>query len=119
MIKLEDAYFGIMVPSSNNKEEILLPENLFNSSRVLRAVATWKTKSKEATDGHDQLAWCFGDTRGRCEYEWIVSSWPKKEGKTKVDVYRMYVEPNRELLLGIVDNISVSSCKKWLREHKR
>lgn len=118
MIKLEDAFFGVMIPDFNNSPT-LHPENLFDSTRVRHSVALWKTKPESITREHDPLMWCFGDTRWRCEYEWLVSSWPEGGETQKVDVYEMYVEPNRKLLLEIVDNISTHSCQKWLREYRK
>ena len=120
MIKLEDAYFGIMLPNFNKKGK-LGPANLFNSMRVLWSVALWKTKP-DVRENRDLIEWCFCDTRGRCEYDWVVSPWvgggEDVEGQ-KVDVYHMYVEPSRKILAEIVNNISVSSCRKWLRDCKR
>ena len=126
MIKLEDAFFGVMRPNLNHKNK-LEPENLFSSIRVLHSVALWKTDPrthKNALSGepNDLLSWCFGDTRWRCEYEWVVSPWAggSDDGEgTKVDVYSMYVEPNRQLLTEIVDSISVNSCREWLREYNK
>lgn len=120
MIKLEDAYFGIMRPNFN-KGSKLEPENLFGSTRVLWSVALWKTQPS-LREGRDLISWCFNDTRGRCEYEWVVSPWVGRDEDAegwKVDVYHMYVEPNKEILTDMVNNISVSSCRKWLRGRKR
>ena len=120
MIKLEDAYFGIMRPNFNHKGK-LEPENLFGSMRVLHSVALWKT-DPTIIKKHNLISWCFGDTRWRCEYEWLVFPWANASDDSegwKVDVYSMYVEPNKQILEKIVDSISVSSCRKWLRDHKR
>ena len=118
MIKINDAYFGIVLPNINRGGE-LEPANLFNSKRVIWAIAIWKTKPEVRKD-KDVISWCFSDTRGRAEYEWIVSPWPGPEGSSwKVDVYHMYVEPNRDILTKIVNDISVNSCREWLREHRR
>lgn len=115
-----------MLPNFN-KGGRLEPSNLFDSMRVLRSVALWKTDSRTHTgsltgEPRDILSWCFGDTRGRREHEWIVSPWAggddSDEGE-KVDVYEMYVLPNRKILTKIVDEISVNSCRKWLKEHRR
>ena len=115
MIKLEDAYFGVMKPNGRGALE---EDNLFGSMRVLRAVALYRAR-RERLEALDPLFWCFGDTSGRFQYEWLVSPWSKDGEAMKVDVYKMHVEPNRDLLLGIVGNISVASCEKWLKEHKR
>ena len=118
MIKLEDAYFGIMLLNFNNGGT-LESANLFNSMRVRYAIARWKTQPSLRKIVDDPLFFCFGSTWGRCEYEWIVSPWVGDGEPDKVCVYDMYVKPNEKLLMSIVDDISVASCRRWIRSHKR
>ena len=120
---LNDLYFGYVMyaPLSG---EILAQRNLFGSTRVLWATAYYvvhKDKFKKGGElaESDPLVWCFGDTRGRCEYEWMVSPWVGDGKAEKVDVYSMYVEPNRDLLLDMVDSVSVSSARRFLVEERR
>lgn len=35
------------------------------------------------------------------------------------DLYQMYVEPNRELLLDLVSRVTKSSAKKYLSEERK
>lgn len=128
---INDLYFGVMVSklSWNSYEERCELEkiNLFQSSRVMRSVAMYVTMSEEERQDaiRDPLQWCFGDTRWRTEYEFIVCPWPYKDDDTidkvgkKMDTYSMYVEPNRDYLMSLVNSVSVASAKRWLKEHKR
>lgn len=129
-IALTDLYFGYVnfKMSYGNAEERgkLETYNLFSSSRVLRSVAMYVLMSPEERKQrvNDPLSWCFSDTRGRCEYEFIVSRWPARDDDaldeaSKVDVYKMYVEPNRELLLDLVSRVSKSSAQAYLREERK
>lgn len=128
-INLRDLYFGIMLYPMNtvSRNEKLEVRNLFNSVRVLRSVARYVTmtdKEKKALSS-DPLVFCFGDTWGRCEYEFVVCPWGglgeddrvSKVG-TKMDTFEMYVRPNAELLMDMVNSVSVSSAKKYLAEER-
>lgn len=131
--KLEDLYFGVVAPGIGGSGRIdelnLRPFNLFQSTRVRRAVARWvveTNKDSKFAKEHDFLFWCFGDTRARCEWEWLIAPWGGARGDEKledvcekVDVYTMYVEPNAKYLRELVDSVSVSSAKKFLAEERR
>lgn len=130
-IKLEDLYFGVVLYEfswSGKDKRQLKTYNLFNSLRVLRSVARWAVetnKDSKFAKEHDFLRWCFGDTRARCEWEWLVAPWGGVSGDEKlkdvckkVDVYTMYVEPNAKHLRELVDSVSVSSAKKFLAEER-
>lgn len=117
-MKIKDLYFGIVLFDPNVREPKQF--NLFNSLRVQHSIATWATLSDEEKKDKDQLSFCFGDTRGRCEYEMLVQNWPatKMDKVYKVDTYQLYVEPNRDYLLSLVDKISKTEGKKWLKENQ-
>lgn len=127
-IKLEDAYFGYVMPEMSYRsknERKLATYNLFEGSRVRYSVARWVTMDEKERKRHNFLSFCFFDVCGRVEYEWIISPWPydegalvKDEGK-KIDVYEAYVKPNEKLLRQIVDSISVSSATRYLREERK
>ena len=121
-MKLTDAYFGITLLNPNSpKPPELQTMNLFQSLRVLRSVAIYKTRKEELEKDlykdreFDPLHFCFGDTRGRHEYEMLIKGAFDKDWRL-YDVYKMYIEPNRDYLLELVDKISVQSCKDWLKE---
>lgn len=129
-IALQDLYFGYVNVSMSydrsNKRHALETYNLFGSSRVRRSVALYVTmdpeKKKELV--RDPLSWCFSDVRSRCEYEFVVNPWPYGNDDTldqgvKVDIWTMYVEPNRELLLDLISRVTKTSAQKYLREERK
>lgn len=128
-IPLKDLYFGIVVPKSSytKKEDrnMLEQSNLFCSSRVKWAVAKWVLMPEEERKTHNFLTWCFFDTCGRAEYEFIVCPWPYTEDDTikntglKVDTWTLYVEPNAKLLKELVDRVSQSSARAYLAEERK
>ena len=116
-MKLLDAYFGIKMLNFDGELE---QHNLFGFVRVLDSVAVWRTRklTKRMYQRDNALNFCFGDVRGRVQYEMSVSP-PFKDGKEhKVDVYMMYVEPNKDLLFDMIQKISVNSCREWLKHRK-
>lgn len=123
-ISIESLYFGIKLFSisyvGDAERQELKTYNLFGSSRVKSSVAMWVTE-KVYHHEHDFLSFCFGDTRSRCEYEWLAAPSPpgKDDKPEKVDVYTMYVEPNAKLLKDMVDRVSVSSAERYLRDWRK
>lgn len=100
--------------------------NIFGYDRVLYAIATYKLKgytplkkNLTAREYRDSLfKFIFGDFWGRAEWEFCVC--PVSSDSTqiqKVDVFEMYLEPNNGFLLSLVDQVSVSSCREWLRDY--
>lgn len=127
-MKLEELYFGIVRPAfgygRDEERNRLEPANLFASGRVRRSVAMWVTMDDKEKKKHEFLSWCFGDTRWRTEYEFIVCPWPYREDDTidgcgqKVDTYTLYVQPNEKLLRQMVDSVTKSSAQKYLKEER-
>ena len=116
MIKLEDAFFGYTIINPNSKKIELEPLNLFKNLRVKYSVAFYKVyKNKMESLTNDPLRFCFGDVKRRTEYEFLISS-HLNDKRELFDVYDLYVEPNKELLMSIIDNISVESCNDYLKE---
>ena len=129
-ISLDDLYFGVVVGcasydscSERGKLEV---RNLFSFPRVKGAVAKWVTMSEEDRKRiEDPIFYMFCDVWGRCEYEFVVCPWPYNDEDTidgcgvKVDTYRMYVEPNKDLLLDMVSRVTKSSAQAYLREWRR
>lgn len=123
---IDDLYFGIkLYPLSYTKgqRQELQTYNLFGFSRVRYAVAAWVIMPEEEKarkkDLHDQLMWCFGDVWCRAEYEFIVNPWPGGEDdeSIKADTFTIYVEPNGELLMDLVNRVSASSARAYIRAH--
>ena len=132
MTKLTDLYFGVVAPGigAGRIDRLNLRSfNLFQSTRVRWSVARWvveTNKDPKFAEEHDFLFWCFGDTRARCEWEWLIAPWGGTSGEEqlkdvceKVDVYTMYVEPNAKYLRELVDSVSITSAKKYLFEERR
>lgn len=129
-MSINDLYFGVVLHpmsySSLEESKTLTVYNLFDFARVKLSVAMWVLKSEDERRRLDNpLAFLFGDVWGRTEYEFIVCPWPYTEGEKvvdnglKVDTYRMYVEPNKELLLDLVSRVTKSSAKAYLREWRK
>ena len=129
-IKLDDLYFGVVLMplsySSKEQRTALKTYNLFDFSRVKFSVARWVTMTKEEKKNIvDPLRFMFGDVWSRAEYEFIVCPWPYGDGDgeanngQKVDTYRMYVEPNRELLLDLANRVTKSSARAYIREWRK
>lgn len=117
-MNLNKAYFGVTT-LENNK---LRTWNLFDNLRVKWSVARYVAMSKEERKNlvSEPYRFCFGDVWGRCEYECVLLPWPSMNEKKalKVDVFQLYVEPNKDYLMEIVDSISVTSAKQYLREER-
>lgn len=111
---INDLYYGICNMDFNTGK--MVNHNIFDYYRVKRAVADWVMMSDERkSEIEDPIKFCFGDTWSRCDFEWIVFPWPPREGGKgqKVDVYGMYIEPNRALLMDMLDNVSLKSAREW------
>lgn len=128
--KLSALYFGVKLPSLNydsrSKREFVT-YNLFGFAKVQWAVASYVAKTPEEKKKiENPLFYCFSSVWSRCEYEFVVCPWGSLDNDdkavevgTKVDIYGMYVEPNAEHLMELVDNVSVSSAKKYLTEGRK
>lgn len=130
--KIDDLYFGIkLYPMSYGdkaEKRKLATYNLFSFGRVKWSVARYITmpeKEKKALMS-DPLVFCFGDVWSRCEYEFMVCPWGglNENDKVvdvgmKVDTFEMYVKPNADLLMEMVNSVSVSSAKKYLSEERK
>lgn len=114
-IPIERAYFGIKIWNPNTHK--LESTNLFNSQRVRLSVAQYIIYGDKIDS--DPILYCFGDTRARIEYEFMVDGAVDWGHERKVDIYTMYVMPNRGALMEIVKKISKRSAKRWLQGYKR
>lgn len=119
-MEIEDLEFNVMIQDGawvKGQKVKLRKFNVFHSHRVMLSVAMWV--AGKAPENSDFLHWCFGDLAHRTEYEMIVSSWPPAENsEDKFDVFTLYIEPNAKLLKEMVDKVSVSSAKNWLKNNK-
>lgn len=113
-----DLYFGVTTYDPFKKE--LRTWNLFDHYGIKRAVANWVLMSDDRkAEIENPLMYLFGDVWSRTEFECIICPWPFHEedtiedSGTKVDVFTLYVQPNTDLLLDIVDNVSAKSAREW------
>ena len=118
---IKDLYFGCLNYDFNTKK--MEPFNLFRSLRVLRSIAIYRTRKDELEKDtwlgeFDPLRFCFGDLWGHVEYEMAVGGLFDDEPE-KLSLWDLYVKPNAEYLMSLVDSVSVESCERWLEEHKR
>ena len=129
-ININDLYFGVkLMPLfywSQEESVSLKTYNLFDLSKIKWSVARWVTMSDEEKKNiTSPLHFLFGDVWSRTEYEFIVCPWPYGDGEgvsengQKVDTFMMYVEPNTELLMDMVNSVSVSSAKKYMTEWRK
>lgn len=121
-ISIDSLYFGYRnyaMSYTRGEERKIETRNLFGSTRVLRSVAIWVLMPEKEKKEYDALSWCFGDVKGRAEYEFMMSPWVGGGEEQKVDIYKMYVEPNRELLLDLISRVTPNSAREYLREEKK
>lgn len=133
-MRLDDLYFGVVLSplsySSQKERNKLKVYNLFDFANVKYSVALWvlmKPEDKAAKESlRDQLLWCFGDVWSRSEFEFVVCPWGGLNIDDKVvdvgvkkDTFSMYVEPNGELLMDLVNRVTRASARKFVREWRR
>lgn len=115
-MKIDDLYFGVKRWDFNHKT--FITANLFDSYRVLHSVARWKTMSASTRKQiDDPIRFCFGDTWGRVEWEFGISPVFEDVDPIKVDVFQMYVQTNADLLMKMVNEVSVASARNWLKKY--
>lgn len=121
---INDLYFGVVIPTEVGGKVKYRTENLFGSVRVKASVAKWATmKPEQRKEFSNPLFYLFGDTWSRVEWEYLVcplitTTYKRERPLEKVDIYKMYVQPNAELLLTMVENVTKSSAEEYLRGRK-
>lgn len=91
--------------------------NIFDSSSVKRAICSYRIGDQGMVID-DLCFYLFNTYWSRCEYEMVLSSWPKGAKQYKADVYSLYIKPNFPMLLSMIDKVSVSSCREWRRNNR-
>ena len=116
---IDDLYFGVCSMDQNTDK--MVSYNIFDIHRVKRSVADWVLMNDERkAEIEDPIRYCFGDVWSRFEYEWMVTPLlPKGNQGEKVDVYDMYIEPNRALLMDMLDGVSLKSAREWRTEDNK
>lgn len=99
--------------------------NLFDVPRVKLSVAHYVVRKERGEDVENPLFACFNDVWSRVQFEYIIVPFPFREdydidkvGK-KVDIYTMYVEPNKDLLMDMVNSVSLNSARKVIAEERK
>lgn len=127
---INDLYFGVVMPpiSYSGPEERMNLKiyNLFDFNSIKKSVARYVVMSEEERKKViNPLLFCFSDVWSRTEFEVIVCPWPFTEKDTisnsgkKMDIYSLYVLPNADLLMDMVEGVSVPSAKKYLAEERK
>lgn len=117
-MKITDLDFGYMQFDPNTGE--LTRHNIFCNVSVMHRVAEWVTMSPKSHKVIlDPISFCFLDYWSCHEYELVVKPWEGKGEEQKVDIWTMYIVPNKDILLDMIDKVSANSARKWLREERR
>lgn len=120
-IDIRDLHFGCLNWNPNSRK--LEPFDLFRSVRVLDSIANYRLRKEELEliewfgGEFDPVRYCFGNLWGHVEYEMMVSEMIGDKTE-KMSLYEMYVLPNKEILMDMVEQVSLESCEKWLKERK-
>lgn len=94
--------------------------NIFDHPMVKKAICRYKLdKNKIWAD--DLCMYFFNDYWSRCEYEMVLQSWPASDKNTgyKTDVYALFIKPNFPMLLEMINQTTVSSCRQWRKVNGR
>ena len=130
-ININKLYFGVklfpMSYPSKSKLDKLKTYNLFDFGRVKWSVARYVTMTDKERKSlmSDPVHFCFGDVWSRTEFEFVACPWPYTDKDTiensgvKVDTYQMYVEPNADYLMSLVNRVSPTSARMYLREERK
>ena len=130
-ININKLYFGVklfpMSYRSKSERDKLKTYNLFDFGRVKWSVARYVTMTDKERKSlmSDPVHFCFGDVWSRTEFEFIACPLPYTDEMTisnsgvKVDTYEMYVEPNKDYLMSLVNRVSPTSARMYLREERK
>lgn len=113
-MKIDKAYFGAVMKNFNCTDYETV--NIFDFRSVKWSVAHYIVYP-ERRQG-DWLAQCFLDLQGKCEFEYLLMDVTGHGEPKKVDLWTMYIVPNRDILHDLVHSISVSSAKEYLKSER-
>lgn len=115
--RLNDLYFGVVSFDFPTNE--LKTWNLFDLVDIKWSVAKYILMPEEDKKQFNPLIFCFGDVWRRAEYEYIINNIVVENNPIKIDIYDLYVRPNKDILLKMINNVSKSSAKEFLAEWKK
>ena len=123
-IKLDDLYFGVKELDFNIGK--LVTRNLFDIVGIKWSVSNHIVNKQVFNSLEDAAFDSFHGVWSKTEYQFMVCPWGglKDDDKVcevgqKVDIYTMYVLPNMEYLLDLVNQVDVEDAKAYLREWKK
>lgn len=117
-MKITDLDFGYMQFDHNTGE--LTRHNIFSNVSVMRRIAQWVTMPSSCHKAVlDPISFCFLDYWSRCQYEFVIKPWEGEGEEQKVDIWTMYIVPNKDILLDMINKVSTNSARKWLKEERR
>lgn len=111
---INNIYFGVCYWDSNKDE--FVPFNIFDAGRTRYWLAKYRVHPIQFRR-LSIFSFVFNDFCGRCQWEWIVSNWPKNDKEQKLDVWTAYLIPNKEYLTKLMNSVSVASCKRYLKKY--
>lgn len=113
---LSEAQFNVMVERNGQLKFI----NVFKHPNVAWWVAKWRTSKafRDSYRQHDPFFCCFCDFWSRAEFELVVQGFLSNDEGHKMDVYEMFLKPNKIAIWQIIESISVNSCREYLREFR-
>lgn len=118
MKRIQDLYFGVLVPAFNKKVSPV-PVNLFDIAHIRYYAAKWRVAMVKGEDIQgDPAIYVFGDVWSRAEYEFLMRPLGSDED-TKIDLYQLYVVPQREHLFSMIEDCSVTSARTYIREYRK
>ena len=121
MTKVDDLYFGIKYWDFNDK--CLKDANLFDCCHIREMAARYIiNKARGQLDDYakdEPLMYIFGDVWSRCEWEFAIRGIVDDDNDSKkVDVFSLYVKPNKRLLLDMINDVSLNNALMWRRKNK-
>lgn len=116
-MKIDDLYFGVMYLDMNG--ETLIKDNLFAIPDIKHSVAYYTVHKNDKDYKIDNpLTFCFIEVWGKYEYEFTVGNLSGTKSE-KISVYDMFVKPNADYLMSLVEQVTVESAKAYLKKEKR
>lgn len=121
--RIQDLYFGVICPDWLVAKGGRGVVNLFDLCGIRYYAARYRLRESgcgfnRAICG-DPLFFVFGDVWSRCEFEFVINSFPEKGEGSKMSIFDMYVTPNKQLLLNMIDECSEGSARTYIREWKK
>lgn len=117
-MKIQELYFGVILPSTNQGASSL-PVNLFDLGYIRYYAAKYLIeKKKENCIIKNPVFYIFNDVWCRSEYEFVVRALGGVQ-EIKIDLFSLYVIPNRKRLFEMIEECSLNSARQYIRECRK